>query len=76
MPKFAPYLVLMILLASPLTSTACSSGSMQGSSGLGNSGGSQPVNEKEGMEMNKALLRCHKTGGSRVVKIEGKFKCY
>jgi len=42
----------------------------------GNELGSQPVNEKEVGEYNKAVLRCYKTGGTRVVKIEGRLRCY
>lgn len=53
---------------------ACAGG---GGSGLtGNTGGSEPVNPSEENEYKRAILKCHKTGGSRVVKIEGQLKCY
>lgn len=42
----------------------------------GNEGGSQPLNEVEEVEYKKSLLRCYKTGGSRIVKIAGELKCY
>jgi hypothetical protein len=37
---------------------------------------SEPVNAGEAREYKKALLRCHKTGGSRIVKINSQLKCY
>jgi len=42
----------------------------------GNEGGSEPINDKEQVEYQKALLRCNKSGGSRVVKITGTLRCY
>ncbi len=55
---------------------ACQSGG-GGSSGLGGGKpGSQPVNSKEERAYKRALLKCYKTGGSRIVKIEGKLRCY
>jgi hypothetical protein len=42
----------------------------------GNDEGSEPLNEKEAMEYKKAILRCYKTGGTRVVKIEGNLRCF
>lgn len=48
-----------------------------GGSGLsGNDGGSSPNNAKEEISYKKALLKCYKTGGHRVVKIEGRLRCY
>ena len=35
-----------------------------------------PVNEQEALEYKKALIRCYKTGGSRIVKIMGDLRCY
>ena len=43
---------------------------------LGNDEGSTPINENESSEYKKAIMRCYKTGGSRVVKIMGSLKCY
>ncbi|MCB9228707.1 MAG: hypothetical protein H6618_03765 [Deltaproteobacteria bacterium] len=37
---------------------------------------SAPVNPKEEIEYKQALIRCHKTGGSRVVKINGILRCF
>lgn len=50
--------------------TACQSGVS------GNEGGSEPVNEQEQWEYQKAVNRCHRTGGTRIVKIKGELKCY
>lgn len=38
--------------------------------------GSEPINPSESREYKRALLRCHKTGGSRIVKITGKLRCF
>jgi hypothetical protein len=42
----------------------------------GNEGGSEALNPQEGYELQKAVNRCHRTGGTRVVKIKGELKCY
>jgi hypothetical protein len=42
----------------------------------GNENGSSPINESEAHEYNKAIVRCYKTGGTRVVKIMGSLRCY
>ena len=42
----------------------------------GNEGGSLPLNEQEEVEYKKSLLRCYKTGGTRIVKVAGELKCY
>ena len=48
-----------------------------GTSGVtGNENGSTPVNESETNEYKKAIVRCYKTGGTRIVKIMGQLKCY
>lgn len=61
-----------MLLCSAILSVSCAAGG-----GLtGNEAGSEPVNEKEGLEYKKAIVRCYKTGGSRVVKIMGELRCY
>lgn len=61
------------LLVSALVSS-CAGGS--GSGVAGNQGGSQPINEQETQQYKAHLLKCYKTGGSRVVKIEGVLRCY
>lgn len=55
-----------------------SSGGSSGSSGAntGNEGGSEPINPSEEKAYKQAILKCYKTGGTRVVKIEGTLKCY
>ncbi|MBF0441001.1 MAG: hypothetical protein HQK54_03785 [Oligoflexales bacterium] len=47
-----------------------------GGSVPGNDGGSNPITREETIEYKKALSKCYKTGGSRIVKIEGQLKCY
>jgi hypothetical protein len=42
----------------------------------GNEAGSSPINPAEELEYKKAITRCYKTGGSRVVKIMGELRCY
>ncbi|NRA63608.1 MAG: hypothetical protein HRU19_03950 [Pseudobacteriovorax sp.] len=49
---------------------ACQSGG--GADGMSSS----PINAKEETRYKQALLKCYKTGGSRIVKIEGKLRCY
>ena len=49
---------------------------MGGGSVAGNIGGTEPVNTKESIEYQKAILKCYKTGGSRIVKITGELRCY
>lgn len=62
------------LLSIPLLISLSCAG---GSGGLaGNEGGSAPISEKEAIEYKKALLKCYKTGGNRIVKIEGRLRCY
>ena len=60
------------LIMSALLFTAC-----QTTSGVrGNETGSSPVNDDENIEYHKAIVRCNKTGGTRVVKIEGVLRCF
>ncbi len=62
---------LMILLSVSACSTGGGSGDISG-----NDGGSQPVNSQEALDYKKAVVRCYKTGGTRVVKIMGNLRCY
>ncbi|MBI2603031.1 MAG: hypothetical protein HYW48_08240 [Deltaproteobacteria bacterium] len=39
-------------------------------------GSSEPINESERLLYQQELIRCNKTGGSRVVKIKGKLHCF
>lgn len=43
---------------------------------LGNENGSVPANQSEVGEYKRAVLRCYKTGGTRIVKIEGNLRCF
>jgi hypothetical protein len=42
----------------------------------GNSFGSEPLNSQEVLEYDRALNRCIKTGGTRIVKILNQLRCY
>jgi hypothetical protein len=67
---FGPMMILCLALG------ACQSGG-SGSEGVsGNDGGSEPINPTEERAYKRAILKCYKTGGSRVVKIEGQLMCY
>lgn len=52
---------------------SCASGISQVT---GNEGGSAPVNKSEEKEYKRAILKCYKTGGTRVVKVEGELRCF
>jgi len=69
---FGPMMIVCLALG------ACQSGGGGGGSeGVsGNEGGSEPVNPTEERAYKRAILKCYKTGGSRVVKIEGQLMCY
>ena len=73
--KSLSLLVQTVLVAS-LFSSCASTGNGGGGEVPGNEAGSQPVNPKETIEYQKAVLKCYKTGGSRVVKITGELRCF
>jgi hypothetical protein len=52
---------------------ACQGG---GSNVPGNENGSEPINAAESNEYKKAVVRCYKMGGTRVVKIMDQLRCY
>ncbi len=62
-----------IVISSAILLLSCASG---GGGVTGNESGSEPINEKESLEYKKAIVRCYKTGGNRVVKIMGELRCY
>jgi len=65
------------LLSLVATMSACATGGNGGGGSVaGNENGSEPVNQKETYEYQKAVLKCYKTGGTRVVKIEGALRCF
>ncbi len=66
------FYIFMFLLSGGLQ--ACAGGGGGGPSG--NDGGSEPINSSEDRDYKRAVLKCYKTGGSRVVKIEGRLMCY
>jgi len=60
-----------LLLSIGLTFASCAGNSIPG-----NENGSEPINDQEATEYKKAIVRCYKTGGTRVVKVMGELRCY
>lgn len=69
-------LALSFAAAAVLVASGCAGGGSGGGNSMSNEGGSSPINDKEAVEYKKALTRCYKTGGSRVVKINNYLHCY
>ncbi|RYZ53431.1 MAG: hypothetical protein EOP07_17835 [Proteobacteria bacterium] len=67
--------LLALQLVTMLSLTACAGGA-GGSSNSGNDNGSNPINAQEERDYKRAINKCYKTGGSRVVKVEGQLMCY
>ena len=66
--------ILVISLSSLVIS--CQSGGISDIAIKENDNGSQPINTQEEAAYKRAILKCYKTGGTRVVKITGKLRCY
>ncbi|MBC7660728.1 MAG: hypothetical protein H7249_13615 [Chitinophagaceae bacterium] len=64
---------LQLVVTLTLTLTACAG---MGSTSKGNDDGSSPINASEEKDYKRAINKCYKTGGSRVVKVEGQLMCY
>lgn len=64
----------LLMISAMAVITGCQTGGL----GVlqGNEGGSEPISEQEAYEMQKAVNRCHRSGGTRVVKIRGELRCY
>ncbi|NRA47004.1 MAG: hypothetical protein HRU09_18810 [Oligoflexales bacterium] len=60
----------IISLLTLVTLNACATPSASSSDS------SKPINDAESQQYKKALLRCYKTGGSRIVKINGVLRCF
>ena len=71
-------IALALAMAFSAATLGCRGGSgvSVGSEVIGNENGSEPINDQEAVEYNKAIVRCYKTGGTRVVKILGILRCY
>lgn len=68
-----PAILLMISLN--LMGLACATGGLTHSAGERELG-SNPVNQKEDILYKQAIIRCHKTGGTRIVKINSLLRCF
>jgi hypothetical protein len=64
---------IFVVLSLSFTVVACATG---GTPVPGNEQGSAPINEKESIEYKQSLIRCQKTGGSRIIKVEGQLRCF
>jgi hypothetical protein len=64
-------LTLGVVLGAAALTSACQTGGV-----AGNDKGSAPINAEEANDYKKAVNRCYKTGGTRVVKIMGQLRCY
>ena len=73
--RFKSILTLSVLASVYIGLLACQGGG-GGIAVPGNENGSSPLNNEEAKAYKNAIMRCYKTGGSRVVKIEGKLNCY
>ena len=69
-------LYLLVFLGSLYLLHACASDPHGERSVSGNVGGSEPINDAEARDYKRAILKCYKTGGSRIVKVEGRLMCY
>lgn len=68
--------ILKLLVPATLVAICISIAGCAGGGGGGNLGGTEPVNEEEAIQYKQAILRCYKTGGTRVVKIQGYLRCF
>jgi len=68
--------ILALQLIATLSLTACAGMGGGGGHSNANENGSSPINTTEERDYKRAISKCYKTGGSRVVKIEGQLKCY
>lgn len=68
--------IFALQLVATLSLTACAGGGGGGGATQGNENGSSPINKEEENAYKRAINKCYKTGGSRVVKVEGQLKCY
>jgi len=69
--------ILALQLVATLSLTACAgTGGGGGGQTKGNENGSTPINKEEENAYKRAINKCYKTGGSRVVKVEGQLMCY
>ena len=59
-----------------LTLGACATGAGGGGDSITSKESSSPLNRREEVEYKAALLRCYKTGGTRIVKISGNLRCF
>ncbi len=69
----------MLVRLATLTLTMATLATISGCNGMqvaGNDTGSEPVNDEEHRQYMKEIRRCHKMGGSRIVKVQGELRCF
>lgn len=64
----------IVLIPFLLGFTACQGG--MGSTRKHSGESSRAVNKQEEVAYKQALIRCHKTGGTRIVKLNGILRCF
>jgi hypothetical protein len=64
-------LILAVGFLATMLPTSCASLKVPG-----NDRGSKPLSESEANDYRRAVGRCYKTGGTRVVKIAGELRCF
>ena len=70
------FVILAFFLTASLMNTSCQSDGTDQTAIKENNNGSKPINKEEEAQYKRAILKCYKTGGTRVVKITGKLRCY
>ena len=69
--KSYPVFIVVLGLLFAIVAAGCTT-----SDPLHETASSKPLNKKEEIEYNAALIRCHKTGGTRIVKINQNLRCF
>lgn len=64
-----------IFISILLGAVSCSHGNGN-SFDFSNSGGTEPRDDKEALKYRRELLKCYKSGGSRIVMIQQQLVCY
>jgi hypothetical protein len=77
MQRIVSLITTCALISVLLATAGCRGGSdLTSADIIGNEFGSEPINDTEANEYKRAVVRCYKTGGTRVVKIMGQLRCY
>jgi hypothetical protein len=72
--RYLNVILMSVFMTLSFIQTGCQT--MGGGTVAGNEKGSQPLNDGEVNAYKRAILKCYKTGGTRVVKINGDLRCF